>query len=122
MGRGRALEALLGADVFLAERYGWINRARPDGELAPFVARLAKRVAGFPRTGVADAKRRVNEIALPPLSATDGERQLFEKAFAGAEAQLRTKCLVERGFQTDGPLEKALGAALGDIPEYQARA
>ena len=52
MGRGRALEVLLGAEDFdadLAERYGWINRALPADELADFVsvARSAdRRVSG----------------------------------------------------------------------------
>jgi enoyl-CoA hydratase/carnithine racemase len=44
MGRGRAMEAILGADDFdasTAERYGWINRALPDSELDAFVSRLA---------------------------------------------------------------------------------
>ena len=44
LGRGRAMEAILGADDFsaeVAERYGWINRALPDAELDAFVARLA---------------------------------------------------------------------------------
>ena len=36
MGRGRAMEVILGSDDFgaeQAERYGWINRALPDAEL-----------------------------------------------------------------------------------------
>src|ERR1700719_2621993 len=40
MGRARALEVLLGADDIPAadaERLGYVNRALPDGELAPFV-------------------------------------------------------------------------------------
>ena len=44
LGRGRAMEAILGADDFdaeVAERYGWINRALPDADLDTFVARLA---------------------------------------------------------------------------------
>src|SRR6202035_3263537 len=43
MGRGRALEVLLGADDFrgdVAELYGYINRALPDGELDDFVEHL----------------------------------------------------------------------------------
>ena len=39
LGRGRAMEALLGAadfDADEAERYGWINRALPDAELDDF--------------------------------------------------------------------------------------
>ena len=46
LGRGRAMEAILGADDFdaeQAERYGWINRALPDADLDAFVARLARR-------------------------------------------------------------------------------
>jgi enoyl-CoA hydratase/carnithine racemase len=41
LGRGRAMEAILGADDFgaeVAERYGWINRALPDADLDAFVA------------------------------------------------------------------------------------
>src|SRR5882724_5525856 len=41
LGRGRALEAILGCEDFdaaLAERYGWINRALPAAELRPFVS------------------------------------------------------------------------------------
>ena len=54
LGRGRAMEAILGADDFSAdeaERYGWINRALPDAELDAFVARLARRIASFPAEG-----------------------------------------------------------------------
>src|SRR5215470_1848099 len=43
IGRGRALEVILGCDDFdaaLAEQYGWINRALPASELRPFVAAL----------------------------------------------------------------------------------
>src|SRR4051794_41359872 len=51
LGRGRAMEAILGADDFdadQAERYGWINRALPDAHLDAFVARLARRLAAVP--------------------------------------------------------------------------
>ena len=40
MGRGRALEVLLGADDIggdLAQAYGYVNRALPDAELDEFV-------------------------------------------------------------------------------------
>ena len=46
--RGRAMEAILGADGFSAkraQRYGWVNVALPDPELDAFVARLARRIA-----------------------------------------------------------------------------
>src|ERR1700730_8581198 len=44
MGRGRALEVMLSADDYdaeIAERYGWINRALPAGELSDFVKNRA---------------------------------------------------------------------------------
>ncbi|WP_341875044.1 enoyl-CoA hydratase/isomerase family protein [Rhizobium grahamii] len=44
MGRGRAIEVVLGADDIpgvLAERYGYVNRAIPDADLDAFVDRFA---------------------------------------------------------------------------------
>ena len=52
LGRGWAMEVILGAFDFNAdeaERYGWVNRALPDAELDAFVARVARRIASFPR-------------------------------------------------------------------------
>src|SRR3989475_10497054 len=50
MGRGRALEVLLGADDIpgdLAERYVFVNRSLPDDVLYVFVDALAYRFATF---------------------------------------------------------------------------
>ena len=72
LGRGRAMEAILGADDFSAgqaERYGWINRALPDADLDAFVARLARRIASFPADAVRSAKRVLNELTLPGADA-----------------------------------------------------
>src|SRR5688572_26851528 len=63
IGRGRALEAILGCEDFaaqVAERYGWINRALPAAELRPFVYALAQRIASFPREAIVLAKRAVD--------------------------------------------------------------
>ena len=63
VGRGRALEVLLGCDDFsaeLAEHYGFINRALPAEELTPFVERLARRIASFPAHTVAHVKAAVD--------------------------------------------------------------
>lgn len=65
MTRGRALEAILGADLFdarTAERYGWINRALPADELDGFVARIAANIAALPDGVIAAAKRAVPHI------------------------------------------------------------
>ena len=60
MGRGRALEVLLGADDIpgeLAERYGYVNRSFPDSELDAFVDSLANRVASFDKQALSETKR-----------------------------------------------------------------
>src|SRR6185436_3927248 len=65
VGRGRALEIILGADDFdgdTAARYGYVNRALPDAELDDFVNVLARRIASFDRRAIAAAKHLVNEV------------------------------------------------------------
>src|ERR1700744_3009318 len=71
IGRGRALEVLLGCDDFsaeMAERYGYINRALPADELTPFVERLAHRIASFPAHTVAHVKAAVDQGAFGTLA------------------------------------------------------
>src|SRR6202012_865108 len=71
MGRGRALEVLLGCNDFsaeLAERYGYINRALPAEELTPFVDKLARRIASFPAHAIAHAKAAVDRGAFSSIA------------------------------------------------------
>src|SRR5204862_3395555 len=63
IGRGRALEVLLGADDVrgdLAELYGYVNRALPDAKLDAFVDALALRIASFDKQAIADTKHLVD--------------------------------------------------------------
>ena len=63
IGRGRALEVLVGCDDIpadVAELYGYVNRALPPEELTPFVERLAHRIASFPPHAIAHAKKAVD--------------------------------------------------------------
>ena len=69
IGRGRALEVLLGADDIpgdLAERYGYVNRSLPDAELDEFVESLATRIASFDKRAIGETKRFVDVASLPP--------------------------------------------------------
>src|SRR5712691_7460074 len=46
--------------------YGYVNRAIPDDEFENFVDRFARRVSRFDREALADIKRFVNNVSLPP--------------------------------------------------------
>src|SRR6201997_4446802 len=68
VGRGRALEIVLGANDFdgdTAERYGYVNRALPEAELDGFVDALARRIASFAHGPAAAAKNLVNQAYFP---------------------------------------------------------
>ncbi|MFJ5992916.1 enoyl-CoA hydratase/isomerase family protein [Lentzea sp. NPDC092896] len=70
VGRNRALEIVLAADLFDAETaaaYGWINRAVPAAELRGFVDRIARNIAALPEGVIAAVKR-----ALPADDLTAG--------------------------------------------------
>src|SRR5215475_8892018 len=94
MGRGRALEVLLGADDIdgdLAERYGYVNRSFPDAELDAFVDTLAKRIASFDKQAIAETKRLVDVNSLPPDAEIAPEWDAFLAALGRPAAQARIK-------------------------------
>jgi enoyl-CoA hydratase/carnithine racemase len=103
LGRGRALEAILGCGDYpadLAERYGWINRALPSSQLGPFVEQLAYRIASFPPEAVAAAKAAVSASESPMYEGLCEERHRFNWAFAADAAGHRVQQALLCGFQT----------------------
>jgi enoyl-CoA hydratase/carnithine racemase len=103
MGRGRALEVVLGCDDFdaeLAERYGWINRALPAGELGPFVTRLARRIASFPPHAVRLAKRAVDAAEGPLHEGLLDEAHYFNLTLADPALDARMEGARALGAQT----------------------
>ena len=103
MGRGRALEAVLGCADFsaeLAERYGWVNRALPAAELGPFVEALARRVASFPAQAIALAKTAVDAAELPTVEGLLEEAHCFNQSLATRPAQERMARFLALGGQT----------------------
>jgi enoyl-CoA hydratase/carnithine racemase len=104
VGRGRAMEIVLGAvdiDAPTAERWGWLNRAVPDDELRGFVDGLARRVASFPATAVAFAKESIlNAGELEPTEGLLEEQYLFQQLMRTDAAQDRMRQFLERGGQT----------------------
>jgi enoyl-CoA hydratase/carnithine racemase len=118
LGRGRAIEVILGADDFdadEAERYGWINRALPDAELDEFVARLARRIASFPVAAVRATKQRLGELTLPDADAIRADASRFQQLVRSDTVQARIATLFAQGLQTRGPLELDLGRRLESL-------
>ena len=123
LGRGRALEIVLGADDFdgdTAARYGYVNRALPDAELDGFVDVLARRIASFDRRAIAAAKNLINQVSLPSADRLLDALNSFQKALTWPEAQERIQALLERGLQREIDFEKRWPAVLGTLLETQS--
>jgi enoyl-CoA hydratase/carnithine racemase len=120
VGRGRALEIVLGANDFdgdTAERYGYVNRALPDAELDAFVDALARRIASFDRRAIAAAKKLVNQVSLPSADRLLDAITSFETALTWPETQQRVQTLLELGLQRDVDFEKRWPDTLGSLLE-----
>jgi enoyl-CoA hydratase/carnithine racemase len=118
IGRGRALEVLLGADDIsgdLAERYGYVNRALPDAELDAFVEALAMRIASFDKQAIVETKNFVNIASLPPDAEIAPEWDACFAAVQRPAAQRRINALLERGLHKPGDVENRLGYYVGQI-------
>jgi enoyl-CoA hydratase/carnithine racemase len=118
MGRGRALEVLLGADDIggdLAERYGYVNRSLADAELDGFVEALAMRIASFDKQAIADTKRLVDAASLPPDCEIKPEWEAFIASLERPASQKRIKALMDRGFHRAGDVENRLGFHVGQL-------
>src|SRR5712691_8843529 len=118
MGRGRALEVLLGADDIpgdLAELYGYVNRSLPDAELDEFVDALANRIASFDKRAISETKRFVDVASLPPDYEIAPEWDVCLASIMRAPAQERIKKLMEQGFHKPGDVENRLGHYVGQV-------
>ena len=120
VGRGRALEIILGANDFdgdTAERYGYVNRALPDTELDVFVDTLARRIASFDRRALSAAKTLVNNVSLPSADRLLNALNSFQTALTWTETQRRIEALLKRGLQQDSDFERRWPAVLSTLLE-----
>ena len=118
MGRGRALEVLLGADDIsgdLAERYGYVNRSFPDADLDTFVDSLANRIASFDKQAISETKRFVDVASLPPDYEIAPEWDVCLASIMRPAAQERITKLMEQGFHKPGDVEERLGYYVGQV-------
>jgi len=118
IGRGRALEVLLGASDIpgdLAERYGYVNRSLPDAELDQFVDALANRIASFDKRVIGETKHFADIASLPPDFEIAPEWDVCVASIMRPAAQERIKKLMEQGLHKPGDVENRLGYYVGQV-------
>ena len=118
MGRGRALEVLLGAediDGDLAQLYGYVNRSLPDRELDGFVDAFATRIASFDKQAIAETKHLVNIASLPSDAEIAPEWDAFLSSMQRPATEAKIKRLMELGFHRPGDVENRLGHYVGQL-------
>jgi enoyl-CoA hydratase/carnithine racemase len=120
VGRGRALEIVLGANDFdgdTAAQYGYVNRALPDGELDGFVDALARRIATFDGRAIAAAKRLINQVSLPSADNLLSALNSFQIALTWPETLHRVEALLRQGLQQERNFERQWPAMLDSLLE-----
>lgn len=117
VGRGRAMEMILGGDDLdaeTAERWGYLNRIYEAGDIGPAVDRLARRIASFPPTAVRLAKESVHASALPLREGLYEEAFLFNQLLRTEGAKTNMRRFMEIGGQTrEGELR--MGELAGEL-------
>jgi len=103
VGRGRAMEIILGGDdldAATAERWGYLNRIYAADDIEGKVGALARRIAGFPVEAVRLAKEAVNSADLPLADGLANEAYLFQRLLRTEGAQRNMARFLEIGGQT----------------------
>jgi enoyl-CoA hydratase/carnithine racemase len=108
IGRNRAIEIIMaGVDMTAeeAERWGYLNRALPAGEIGPYVMNLAKRIASFPVEAVKLAKQAINSATKPLAEGLQDESYLFQQLIRTKSGRRNMEKFLQIGGQTrDGEL------------------
>jgi enoyl-CoA hydratase/carnithine racemase len=118
VGRGRALEIVLGGEDFdgeLAERYGYVNRAIPDAEFVTFVDTYAQRVSRFDRRALTDIKGFVNAASLPDDLALTAEMRAFGEAIGREPALSLIPAAFAAGWGKPGDFEHNIGRRIAEL-------
>ena len=104
IGRGRAMEVILGADdldAVTAEKWGYLNRIFSDqAHLDAFVDALAIRIALWPGEAIALAKASVLNSEPPFTEGLRDEAYLFAQSLRTEGAQQHMAKAMEMGAQT----------------------
>jgi enoyl-CoA hydratase/carnithine racemase len=119
LGRGRALEVILGHDDFdadIAERYGWVNRALDEKSIDGFIDRLASRIAIQPLWLLAAAKQAADALLPSFQHGLELEREVSRAALAAPESRALMADFLARGGQTESG-ERRLGELVGELAD-----
>jgi enoyl-CoA hydratase/carnithine racemase len=125
VGRGRALEILLGGDDIPADRaaeYGYVNRVVPDAELDEFTDRFARRIAAFDRVAVSGIKQLVDLASLPPDAEFVSGFSAYLTTSGRPENAPFVQALFELGLQQPHGIERDLGIVIGELRRAAPRA
>ncbi|SEN96637.1 Enoyl-CoA hydratase/carnithine racemase [Actinacidiphila rubida] len=117
VGRGRAMEILLGGDDFpapLAAAYGYVNRVVPDAELDGFADTFARRVAGFDRVGVTGTKELVGAATEIPDEEAGAALAAYFRTVGRPENAHRVRRLFDAGLQQPDGVELDLGKRVAE--------
>jgi enoyl-CoA hydratase/carnithine racemase len=118
VGRGRALEILLGGDDIpadVAAAYGYVNRLIPDAEIEAATDAFARRIASFDKTVVAGIKKLTDQATLPPDEEFALGLQAFFATVARPEYRTFAQRLFAHGLQQPDGIEVNLGTAIGQL-------
>jgi enoyl-CoA hydratase/carnithine racemase len=99
----------------LAERYGYVNRSLPDGELDAFVESLAMRISTFDRQAIAETKHLVDIASLPADSEIATGWDACIASIQRPPAQGKIKRLMELGLQKNADVEARLPHYTGTL-------
>jgi enoyl-CoA hydratase/carnithine racemase len=118
--RGRLLEIICGSDEFdaeTAEKYGWVNRAIPDVDFESFVDTFARRVAGWDKDSLVEAKKLINRrCGLPSKEDLLESYQVIGKLWTKPETGNRLNNLVKAGLERDREVELQVGDVVAKFP------
>jgi enoyl-CoA hydratase/carnithine racemase len=118
VGRGRALEILLGGDdipASLAAEYGYVNRLIADTDIERFTDTFARRIASFDKVAVAGIKRLVDVATLPQDQEFGPGLEAYFATAARPENQPFVQLLLNNRLQQPDGIETELGTAIGRL-------
>ena len=118
VGRGRALEILLGGDdipAALAADYGYVNRLVPDAQIEEFTDAFARRIASFEKVAVTGIKQLVDMATLPDDEEFARGLAAYFATAGRPENRPFIRMLFDKGLQQPDGIETDLGTAIGRL-------